>query len=154
MSKFVEDFKVNDIIWTINKIQKPELVPLIITKINKKTILWSEYYHITVKMSNGKNKYISILNTGPDRDFDKPILIDLLPTLKYDYDEEIINDIISTVVCFDKDVLRKYYIEILEDNIKDTEDQINKSKQKLQEFIDQLKYFRNQYDYLENREHI
>lgn len=154
MSKFVEDIKINDIMWTINKIQKPQLLPLIITKINRKTISLSEYYYITVKMPNGKYKYISLLNAGPNRDFDKPVLIDLLPTLKYDYDEEIINDIISTVVCFDKNVLGNYYTEILEDKIKDTEDQINKSKQKLQEFIDQLKYFKNQYDYLENRKHI
>jgi len=146
MSKFIEDIKVNDIIWTINKIQKPQLLPLIITKINKKTILWSEYYHITIKMPNGENKYISILNTGTDRDFDKPMLIDLLPTLEYDYDEEIINDIISTVICFDKNVLWKYYAEILENEIKDTENQIIKSKQKLQELIDQLKYFKKQHD--------
>lgn len=147
MSKFLEDIKVNDIIWAINKVQKPQLLPLIITKINKKTIIWSEYYYITVKMPNGKNKYISILNiVGTNRDFDKPTLIDLLPTLEYDYDEEIVNDIISTIVCFDKNVLWKYYTEILEDRIKDTENQIKKSKQKLQELIDQLKYFKKQHD--------
>ena len=146
MSKFAKDIKVNDILWIISEGDKPQLLPLIIINIDIKKFLWTEYYNLTVRLPNGSDKYISLFDTGERRDYDTPILTDLLPTLKYDWDDEIIKDRITIMCCFDKDKLWKNYIDGLENSIKSVKEVIEKGKQNLKNLNEKLKYIKKQHD--------
>ena len=45
-------------------------------------------------------------------------MTDLLPSLEYDWNDEIKKETITIMVCFDKDILWKHYVEGLENNMK------------------------------------
>jgi len=147
MSKFAKDIKVNDILWTISEGVKPQLVPLIVTNINIKKQLWTGYYDLTVKLPDGSDKYISLFDTGKRRDYNIPLLTDLLPTLKCDWNDK---DIISIMCCFDKDALWNKYVKGLEDSIKNVEEVIEKGKKNLIELNEKLNYIKMQHDNIQN----
>ena len=144
MSKFAKDIKVNDILWTISEGDKPQLLPLIITDINIKKLLWTGYYNLTVKLPDGSDMYISLFDTGERRDYDIPLLTDLLSSLK-DYENNELKTI-TIMACFDKDILWKHYVKGLEDSIKTVEEVIEKGKQNLKELNEKLKYIQKQND--------
>lgn len=143
MSKFAKNIKINDILWTISEGPKPQLVPLIVTNINIKKQLWTGYYDLTVKLPDGSDKYISLFDTGKRRDYDIPLLTDLLPTLKCDWNDK---DIISIMCCFDKDALWNKYVEGLEKNIKIVENIIENGKKNLIDLNEKLNYLKKQHD--------
>ena len=146
MSKFAKDIKVNDILWTISEGDKPQLFPLIVTNIDIKKMLWTGYYNLTVKLPDGSDKFISLFDTGERRDYDIPLLTDLLSTLDYSNYEELIKSEVTIMVCFDKNILWKHYVDGLEKNIKSVEEVIEKGKQNLKELNEKLKYIQKQYD--------
>lgn len=146
MSKFAKDIKVNDILWTISEGEKPQLLPLIVTNIDIKKMLWTGYYNLTIKLPDGSDKFISLFDTGERRDYNVPMLTDLLPTLEYDWDDEIKKETITIMACFDKDVLWKHYVEGLENSMKTVEDVMEKCKQNLNELNKKLKYIKKQHD--------
>ena len=146
MSKFAKDIKVNDILWTISEGDKPQLFPLIVTNIDIKKMLWTGYYNLTVKLPDGSDKFISLFDTGERRDYDIPLLTDLLSTLDYSNYEELIKSEVTIMACFDKDILWKHYVDGLEKNIKSVEEVIEKGKQNLKELNKKLKYIQKQYD--------
>ena len=146
MSKFAKDIKVNDILWTISEGEKPQLLPLIVTNIDIKKMLWTGYYNLTLKFPDGSDKFVSLFDTGERRDYNVPMLTDLLPTLEYDWNDEIKKETITIMVCFDKDILWKHYVEGLENNMKTVEDVMEKCKQNLAELTEKLKYIKKQHD--------
>ena len=146
MSKFAKDIKVNNIIWTISEGDKPQLLPLIVTNIDIKKMLWTGYYNLTVKLPDGSDKFISLFDTGERRDYDIPLLTDLLSTLDYSNYEELIKSEVTIMACFDKNILWKHYVDGLEKNIKSVEEVIEKGKQNLKELNEKLKYIQKQYD--------
>ena len=146
MSKFAKDIKVNDILWTISEGDKPQLLPLIVTNIDIKKMLWTGYYNLTVKLPDGSDKFISLFDTGERRDYDIPLLTDLLSTLDYSNYEELIKSEVTIMACFDKNILWKHYVDGLEKNIKSVEEVIEKGKQNLKELNEKLKYIQKQYD--------
>ena len=146
MSKFAKDIKVNDILWTISEGEKPQLLPLIVTNIDIKKMLWTGYYNLTVKLPDGSDKFISLFDTGERRDYNVPMLTDLLPTLEYDWDDEIKKETITIMACFDKDVLWKHYVEGLENSMKTVEDVMEKCKKNLADLNERLKYIKKQHD--------
>ena len=145
MSKFAKDIKVNDILWTISKGDKPQLLPLIITNIDIKKLIWTGYYNLTVKLPDGSHKFISLFDTGERRDYNIPLLTDLLSTLDYSNYEELIKSEITIMACFDKNALWKHYVNGLESNIKSIEEVIEKGKQNLNELNKKLKYIKKQH---------
>lgn len=146
MSKFAKDIKVNDILWTISEGEKPQLLPLIVTNIDIKKMLWTGYYNLTVKLPDGSDKFISLFDTGERRDYNVPMLTDLLPTLEYDWDDEIKKETITIMACFDKNVLWKHYVEGLENSMKTVEDVMEKCKKNLADLNERLKYIKKQHD--------
>lgn len=146
MSKFAKDIKVNDILWTISEGYKPQLLPLIVTNIDIKKILWTGHYNLTVKLPDGSDKFISLFDTGERRDYNVPLLIDLLSTLDYSNYEELKNSEITIMICFDKDVLWKHYVDGLESSMKSIEEVIERGKQNLEELNKKLKYIKKQHD--------
>lgn len=163
MSKFAKDIKVNDILWTISGGDKPQLLPLIVTNIDIKKMLWTGYYNLTVKLPDGSDKFISLFDTGERRDYNVPLLTDLLSTLKYDHqDINVLADIldkndstiyeeykkssITIMACFDKDILWKHYVDELESSMKSIEEVIERGKQNLEELNKKLKYIKKQHD--------
>ena len=146
MKKFAKDIKVNDILWTISEGEKPQLLPLIVTNIDIKKMLWTGYYNLTLKLPDGSDKFISLFDTGKRRDYSVPMLTDLLPTLEYDWDDEIKKETITIMVCFNKKVLWKHYVEGLENSMKTVEDVMEKCKQNLADLNERLKYIKKQHD--------
>ena len=146
MSKFAKDIKVNDILWTISEGDKPQLLPLIITNIDIKKMLWTGYYNLTVKLPDGSDKFISLFDTGERRDYNVPLLTDLLSTLDYSNYEELKNSEITIMACFDKDALWKHYVDGLESSMKSIEEVIERGKQNLEELNKKLKYIKKQHD--------
>ena len=146
MSKFAKDIKVNDILWTISEGEKPQLLPLIVTNIDIKKMLWTGYYNLTLKLPDGSDRFVSLFDTGERRDYNVPMLTDLLPTLEYDWDDEIKKETITIMGCFDKDVLWKHYVEGLENSMKTVEDVMEKCKQNLVDLNERLKYIKKQHD--------
>ena len=146
MSKFAKDIKVNDILWTISEGDKPQLFPLIVTNIDIKKMLWTGYYNLTVKLPDGSDKFISLFDTGERRDYDIPLLTDLLSTLDYSNYEELKNSEITIMACFDKDVLWKHYVDGLESSMNSIEEVIERGKQNLEELNKKLKYIKKQHD--------
>ena len=146
MSKFAKDIKVNNILWTISEGDKPQLLPLIITNIDIKKMLWTGYYNLTVKLPDGSDRFISLFDTGERRDYNVPLLSDLLSTLDYSNYEELKNSEITIMACFDKDVLWKHYVDGLESSMKSVEDVMEKCKQHLEELNKKLKYIKKQHD--------
>ena len=146
MSKFAKDIKVNDILWTISEGEKPQLLPLIVTNIDIKKMLWTGYYNLTVKLPDGSDRFVSLFDTGERRDYNVPMLTDLLPTLEYDWDDEIKKETITIMACFNKKVLWKHYVEGLENSMKSVEDVMEKCKQNLDELNKKLKYIKKQHD--------
>ena len=146
MNKFAKDIKVNDILWTISEGDKPQLLPLIVINIDIKKMLWTGYYNLTVKLPDGSDRFVSLFDTGERRDYNVPMLTDLLPTLEYDWDDEIKKETITIMACFDKDVLWKHYVEGLENSMKTVEDVMEKCKQNLDELNKKLKYIKKQHD--------
>ena len=146
MSKFAKDIKVNDILWTISEGDKPQLLPLIVTNIDIKKMLWTGYYNLTVKLPDGSDKFISLFDTGERRDYDIPLLTDLLSTLDYSNYEELKNSEITIMACFDKDVLWKHYVDGLESSMNSIEEVIERGKQNLEELNKKLKYIKKQHD--------
>ena len=145
MNKLIKDIKVNDILWLIAEGDRPQLLPLIIINIELKKLILTECYNLTVRFPDGSDKYISLFN-DMKRDYDNPLLTDLLPTLKYDWDDEISNDIIKGMICFDKDNLWKHYVNELENNIKYVEEVIERGKQNLKYLNEKLQYIKKQYE--------
>ena len=146
MSKFAKDIKINDIIWTISEGPKPQLVPLIVTNIDIKKLLWTGHYNLTVKLPDGSDKYISLFDTGERRDYDIPLLTDLLSTLDYSNYKELEKSEITIMACFDKDALWNKYVEGLEQNIKTVENIIENGKKNLIDLNEKLNYIKKQYD--------
>jgi len=146
MSKFAKDIKVNDILWTISGGDKPQLLPLIVTNIDIKKMLWTVYYNLTVKLPDGSDKFISLFDTGERRDYNVPLLKDLLSTLDYSNYEELKNSEITIMACFDKDILWKHYVDGLESSMKSIEEVIERGKQNLEELNKKLKYIKKQHD--------
>lgn len=146
MSKFAKDIKVNDILWIISAGDKPQLLPLIVINIDIKKMLWTGYYNLTVKLPHASDKFISLFDTGERRDYNVPLLTDLLSTLDYSNYEELKNSEITIMACFDKDILWKHYVKGLESSIKTVEEVIEKGKQNLKELNEKLKYIQKQYD--------
>ena len=146
MSKFAKDIKVNDILWTISEGDKPQLIPLIVTNIDIKKMLWTGYYNLTVKLPDGSEKFISLFDTGERRDYNVPLLTDLLSTLDYSNYEELKNSEITIMACFDKDVLWKHYVDGLESSMNSIEEVIERGKQNLEELNKKLKYIKKQHD--------
>jgi len=146
MSKFAKDIKVNDILWTISEGDKPQLLPLIVTNIDIKKMLWTGYYNLTVKLPDGSDKFISLFDTGERRDYNVPLLTDLLSTLDYSNYEELKNSEITIMACFDKDILWEHYVNGLENSIKSIEEVIERGKQNLNELNKKLKYIKKQHD--------
>lgn len=146
MSKFAKDIKVNDILWTISEGEKPQLLPLIITNIDIKKMLWTGYYNLTLKLPDGSDRFVSLFDTGERRDYNVPLLTDLLPTLEYDWDDEIKKETITIMACFDKDIIWKHYVDGLENSMKTVEDVMEKCKQNLADLNERLKYIKKQHD--------
>lgn len=146
MSKFAKDIKVNDIIWTISEGDKPQLIPLIVTNVDIKKMLWTGHYNLTVKLPDGSNKFISLFDTGEKRDYNIPLLTDLLSSLNYSNYEEVQNQDITIMACFDKDKLWYHYVDGLESNMKLIEEVIERGKQNLNELNKKLKYIKKQHD--------
>ena len=146
MSKFAKDIKINDIIWTISEGPKPQLVPLIVTNIDIKKLLWTGHYNLTVKLPDGSDKYISLFDTGERRDYDIPLLTDLLSTLDYSNYKELEKSEITIMACFDKDALWNKYVEGLEQNIETVENIIENGKKNLIDLNEKLNYIKKQYD--------
>lgn len=146
MSKFAKDIKVNDILWIISEGDKPQLLPLIVTNIDIKKMLWTGYYNLTVKLPDGSDKFISLFDTGERRDYNIPLLTDLLSTLDYINYEELKNSEITIMACFDKDTLWKHYVDGLESSMKSIEEVIERGKQSLEELNKKLKYIKKQHD--------
>ena len=146
MSKFAEDIKVNDILWTIGAGDKPQLLPLIVTNIEEKKMLWTGYYNLKLRMPDGSDMYASLFDTGKRQDYDIPFMKTLVQTLEYDWDDEIKKETITIMACFNKDALWKHYVNGLKDNIKYVEEVIEKGKQNLKELNEKLKYIQKQYD--------
>lgn len=151
MSKFAKDIKVNDILWTISEGNKPQLIPLIITNIDIKKMLWSRYYNLTVKLPDGTDKYMSLFDTGEKRDYNIPWLTDLSNTLVYISYEELKNTETTILACFDKDVLWSYYVKGLEQSIKSVEEVIERGKKNLIELNEKLNYIKKQHDNIQKR---
>ena len=150
MSKFAKDIKVNDILWTISEGIKPQLLPLIVTNIDIKKMVWTGHYNLTVKLPDGSDKYISLFDTGERRDYDVPLLTDLLSTLDYSNYEELKNSEITIMACFDKDILWSHYVKGLEQSIKSVEEVIEKGKKNLIELNEKLNYIKKQHDNIQN----
>ena len=146
MSKFAKDIKINDILWTISEGPKPQLVPLIVTNIDIKKLLWTGHYNLTVKLPDGSDKYISLFDTGERRDYDIPLLTDLLSTLDYSNYKELEKSEITIMACFDKDALWNKYVEGLEQNIETVENIIENGKKNLIDLNEKLNYIKKQYD--------
>ena len=146
MSKFAKDIKVNDILWIISEGIKPQLLPLIVINIKITKYPWTGYYKLKLKMPNGSDKYVSLFDNGDRRDYDVPLLTDLLESFDYDYDEEFKNSSITIMACFDKDALWNYYVKGLEDSIKTVEEVIEKGKKNLIELNEKLNYIKKQHD--------
>ena len=146
MSKFAKDIKVNDILWTISEGIKPQLLPLIVTNIDIKKMVWTGHYNLTVKLPDGSDKFISLFDTGERRDYDVPLLTDLLSTLDYSGYEELKNSEITIMACFDKDALWNKYVEGLEQNIETVENIIENGKKNLIDLNEKLNYIKKQYD--------
>lgn len=144
MSKFAEDIKVNDILWTISAGDKPQLLPLIVINIDIKKMLWTGYYNLKLRMPDGSDMYASLFDTGKRQDYDIPFMKTLVQTLEYDWDDAAHD--ISIMACFDKDALWKHYVKGLEDSIKTVEEVIERGKQNLKELNEKLKYMQKQYD--------
>lgn len=145
MSKFAKDIKVNDIIWTISEGDKPQLIPLIVTNVDIKKMLWAAHYNLTVKLPDGSDKFISLFDTGKRRDYNIPLLTDLLSSLDYSNYEEVQNKDITIIACFDRDILWKHYVDGLESSIKTVEEVIERGKQNLNELNKKLKYIKKQH---------
>ena len=150
MSKFAKDIKVNDILWTISEGIKPQLLPLIVTNIDIKKMVWTGHYNLTVKLPDGSDKFISLFDTGERRDYDVPLLTDLLSTLDYTSYEDLKNSEITIMACFDKDALWNHYVKGLEDSIKNVEEVIEKGKRNLIELNEKLNYIKKQHDNIQN----
>ena len=146
MSKFAKDIKVNDILWTISAGIKPQLLPLIITNIDIKKMPWTGYYNLTVRLPDGSDKFISLFDTGERRDYNVPLLTNLLNALDYTSYEELKNSSITIMACFDKDALWNHYIKGLEESIKSVEEIIEKGKKNLIELNEKLIYIKKQHD--------
>lgn len=144
MSKFAKDIKVNDILWTISEGNKPQLLPLIVTNIDIKKMLWTGYYNLKLRMPDGSDMYASLFDTGKRQDYDIPFMKTLFQTLEYDWDDEVYN--ISIMACFDKDALWEHYVKGLESSIKTVEEVIERGKQNLNELNKKLKYIKKQHD--------
>lgn len=144
MSKFAEDIKVNDILWTISAGDKPQLLPLIVTNIDIKKMLWTGYYNLKLRMPDGSDMYASLFDTGKRQDYDIPFIKTLVQTLKYDWSNA--DHDISIMACFDKDALWKHYVEGLENSMKTVEDIMEKCKKNLADLNERLKYIKKQHD--------
>ena len=140
MSKFAKDIKVNNIIWTISGGDKPQLLPLIITNINVRKLLWTGYYDLTLRLPDGSEKFISLFDTGERRDYDVPFLCDLLNDIK-NYNRDYV-----IMASFDKDKLWHQYVKGLKQSIESVEEVIEKGKQNLEELTEKLNYISKQYD--------
>ena len=149
MSKFAKDIKVNDILWTISEGDKPQLLPLIITNINVRKLLWTGYYDLTLRFPDGSEKIMSLFDTGERRDYCIPWLTDICKNL-----DDIINginsldmyDTIHIMACFDKDKLWKHYVAGLEYNINLVEELIKNGKKNLEELTKKLNYIKKQHE--------
>ena len=146
MSKFAKDIKVNDILWTISEGEKPQLLPLIVTNIDIKKMLWTGYYNLTLKLPDGSDRFVSLFDTGERRNYNVPLLTDLLSTLDYSNYEELKNSEITIMACFDKDILWKHYVDGLESSMKSIEEVIERGKHNLEELNKKLKYIKKQHD--------
>lgn len=146
MSKFAKDIKVNDILWTISEGDQPQLLPLIVTNIDIKKMLWGGHYNLTVKLPDGLDKFISLFDTGEKQDYNIPLLTDLLSTLDYSNYEELKNSEITIMACFDKDKLWNQYVNGLKQNINAVKEVIERGKQNLEELNKKLKYIKKQHD--------
>lgn len=142
MSKFAKDIKVNDILWTISGSDKPQLLPLIVTNINIKKMLWTGYYNLTVKLPDGSDRFISLFDTGERRDYNVPLLTDLFDDLK-DYTHD---NAITIMASFDKDKLWNQYVNGLKQSINTVKEVIERGKQNLEELNKKLKYIKKQHD--------
>lgn len=142
MSKFAKDIKVNNIIWTINGGDKPQLLPLIVININVRKLLWTGYHDLTLRLPDGSEKFISLFDTGESRDYDVPFLIDLLDDLKnYSHDNAI-----TIMASFDRDKLWNKYVNGLKQSIKSVKEVIENGQQNLKELNKKLSYIEKQYD--------
>jgi len=142
MSKFAKDIKVNNIIWTISEGDKPQLLPLIVTNINIRKLLWTGYYDLTLRLPNGSEKFISLFDTGERRDYYVPFLTDLFDDLK-DYAHD---NAITIMASFDKDKLWNQYVNGLKQSIDTVKEVIEKGQQNLKELNKKLNYIEKQYD--------
>ena len=142
MSKFAKDIKVNNIIWTISGGDNPQLLPLIVIKVNVRKLLWTGYYDLTLRLPDGSEKFISLFDTGERRDYDVPFLTDLFDDLK-DYAHD---DAITIMTCFDKDKLWYHYVDGLKQSIESVKEVIERSQQNLKELNKKLNYIEKQYD--------
>ena len=142
MSKFAKDIKVNNIIWTINGGDKPQLLPLIVININVRKLLWTGYHDLTLRLPDGSEKFISLFDTGESRDYDVPFLIDLLDDLK-DYSHD---NAITIMASFDRDKLWNKYVNGLKQSIKSVKEVIENGQQNLKELNKKLSYIEKQYD--------
>ncbi len=142
MSKFAKDIKVNNIIWTISGGDKPQLLPLIVININVRKLLWTGYHDLTLRLPDGSEKFISLFDTGENRDYDVPFLIDLLDDLKnYSHDNAI-----TIMASFDRDKLWNKYVNGLKQSIKSVKEVIENGQQNLKELNKKLSYIEKQYD--------
>ena len=142
MSKFAKDIKVNNIIWTINGGDKPQLLPLIVININVRKLLWTGYHNLTLRLPDGSEKFISLFDTGEIRDYDVPFLTDLLDDLK-DYSHD---NAITIMASFDRDKLWNKYVNGLKQSIKSVKEVIENGQQNLKELNKKLSYIEKQYD--------
>ena len=142
MSKFAKDIKVNNIIWTINGGDKPQLLPLIVININVRKLLWTGYHDLTLRLPDGSEKFISLFDTGESRDYDVPFLTELLDDLK-DYSHD---NAITIMASFDRDKLWNKYVNGLKQSIKSVKEVIENGQQNLKELNKKLSYIEKQYD--------
>ena len=140
MSKFAKDIKENDIIWTISEGDKPQMIPLIVTNINVRKLLWTGYYELTLRLPDGSEKFISLFDTGERRDYNEPFLCDLLNNIK-DYNHDY-----TIMASFDKSKLWHQYVNGLKQSIKTVEEVISKGRDNLYELYEKMNYIIKQYD--------
>lgn len=144
--KYIEDIKVNDILWVIDNSLHPCLIALPIINIDVKKYPWTSYHNLLLKFPDGSEKWISLFNNGYKQDYDKPFLSSILENLN-DYEN---ND--TYLVCFDRINLYNEYVSGLKSSIKNVEKVIENGNKNLIDLNSKLDYILTQINLIEDNE--
>ena len=142
--KHVKDINEGDIFWIIDSSIEPKLIPLKVINIEVKEYPWTKYYYVLFEFPDKTKKEASFFWNGNERDYDIPFLQNLY-TERNNYLEDS-----SYMMCHDKEVLLKKYIDGLKSSIKTVKDVINKGKNNLFELYFKLNYIIKEYKNITN----